>query len=537
MTHLRFVSAAAIAALVFACLAGCGGGGKGVNPPAATGLGRITGMAEGAPSGGVTVRVDGTNLSAQTDQNGRFEIEGVPSGIHTLTATVENGSQGCAVVVEVEGGKETNVGELVLREAGQISGLVTSTATSEAVSDAAVTVVESVVTIADEMPHPVRTTQTNEYGSYTVSGLPVGEYVVTVDKEGFRSASFAVTVYAASTTPGDVALYPVATGETGAVKGTVYLSTDDGRVDPLVGVMVILTSADNPEPPPPLPPLYEQQPGGRFGYVGDEYWAYSGPDGTYSIEGVPPGRYVATAVRPGMQIDQQEVTIVAGQTTQADFTLVLVVPRFKEITGTVTNAVTAEPIAGAEVFAAMDYPPPVPLSGGTQPGRPRGSIIMPDPGECQMYAVTDEKGFYRLLVPDSVTVISAYALGFEPAMEMVGDRSVIDFKLQPAVVGEVALSGTVTTASSEGGLVPVEGADVYATPYSDIPGIGVPAVVFPATTNEAGHYEMKLAAGSYEVRAYKDVFTSEAVVLHLQGDATQDFVLQEQTLPAARKAR
>jgi len=432
--HLRFVTIT-LAGLV--CLIGCGGGGK--QQPQIQ-QGRITGVVSDASSGaaaGVTVSVDGMSYSVRTNANGEFAIEGVPPGVHTVTAIGSGGTQGCAVVVEVEEGNETNAGELVLREAGQISGLVTSAATSEALPDATVTIVEAVVTTEDEMPHPVRIARTNEYGSYTVSGLPVGDYVVTVDKEGYRSASFYTSVLAATTTPGDVCLQPAASGPTGALKGTVYVQEDDGRISPLPGAMVILTDLGEEEPKP-LPPVSDGPSAGRSEPVGDEYWAYSGFDGSYSIEGVPPGRYQATAVRPGMGFEQREVAIEAGSTTQADFTLVLVLPVYREITGTVTNALTGEPIAGAEVFAAADFPP-VLLSGEARPGRPRGSIIIPDPDKCSMYAVTNDKGAYRLLVPDSVTIIHVYALGFEPAEEVVDERSVIDFKLKPEGGGDYQL--------------------------------------------------------------------------------------------------
>jgi TonB-linked SusC/RagA family outer membrane protein len=55
-------------------------------PPQASVVGQVTDSASGAPLGGVQVRVEGTRLSAISAESGRYRIEGVPVGPHTMVA-------------------------------------------------------------------------------------------------------------------------------------------------------------------------------------------------------------------------------------------------------------------------------------------------------------------------------------------------------------------------------------------------------------------------------------------------------------------
>src|SRR5207244_7688796 len=68
--------------------------------------------------------------------------------------------------------------------------------------------------------------------------------------------------------------------------------------------------------------------------------------GAYTISGLAPGTYTATATASGYASQSASVTLAAGSTTTQNFALA---PNPGTITGTVTDAGTAAPIAGATV--------------------------------------------------------------------------------------------------------------------------------------------------------------------------------------------
>lgn len=58
-----------------------------------------------------------------------------------------------------------------------------------------------------------------------------------------------------------------------------------------------------------------------FYRVENPYYAFSGPDGTFEIAQVPPGKYMLTAWHPILGESSQEVTVEAKGTTSANFEL------------------------------------------------------------------------------------------------------------------------------------------------------------------------------------------------------------------------
>ena len=441
MGKARYICAVILIASLAILIAGCGGSD---DSSLAEGLGTVKGTVQEFPTGQavrsagdqITVSIDGTDLSTLASTDGSFVLENVPPGVHTLVA--QTSGRASALVVSVEPGQETNVGEIVLQDAGQISGLVTSAATHDPIPDALVTVTELVYTITqDQMPHPVRVCSTNELGSYTISGLPAGEYLVTISKDGYESTSLDRTVSAGSTTTGDVALQPVASGELGSVEGTAYTQTDGGELAPVAGVIVRLVSTDVIlMDVPPLPVTATGEGGGTVTIYPDpwpipyprDYYAYTGEDGKYRIDGVLPGEYTAVAMRPGFEMDSHPVTIVANAVATVDFTLVLFVQKLGTIEGTVTSSETHQPIAGAEVYASWG---PMPMGAESN-----GAVVMPIDDGTIMYCITDDQGHYKLVVPAEVTAVDAWAEGFEfqevPVTVIVDSTVTADIELVPA---------------------------------------------------------------------------------------------------------
>lgn len=570
MSRAHSLRALVVAACLIVLLAGCGGGG-GKGPSLSGGFGKIIGTVTDsastettrAPSSPITVEVDGTDISAQAGSDGRFALNRVPVGMHTLIARTEG--RACALVVDVESDQETDIGEIELSDAGQISGLVTSAQTHKPISGALVTVAELVFTAEDEMPHPVRVCHTSASGSYTVSALPVGDYLVTISKAGYQECSLELAVEAGATTPGDAALAPDVAAETGALSGTVYLRMDSGDPTPLAGVLVRVTPKDEPVeiqplpddaidedgdvvdlypddsdvPPPPPPPLKsgDSTMPVRFS---DEYYAFSDENGQYSIDGIPAGEYTAMAVRPGLQPDRQPVTITANAVATQDFILTLITPKFGVIEGTVTDAATKSPVVGASVRAIIG---PSPLPADRSPGQRgeagEGGVISPDPGHCVMFAITDENGHYSLKVPAVARGVVVRAEGYQPKRVEItlvpGQTLVVDVELTPAgAVEKFTLSGKVTIQRTpDGPIVPAAEARVTATPSVTIMGSAAiyPPIRFTATTDADGNYALELPQASYSVVASKGELRSDEVDLDISEDTVRDFLIRPEEVP------
>ncbi|MCC6445147.1 MAG: carboxypeptidase regulatory-like domain-containing protein [Armatimonadetes bacterium] len=540
-----------ILAAAMLSLVGCGGGGSDSSGPAG-GAGRIVGtahetsLADSSRAAGdlISLNVQGTSLKTVAAANGQFALENVPAGLHTLVARTAR--RALALVVRVQAGQDTSVGEIVLQEAGQISGLVTAAGTREPIAGAMITVTQIVPENPDDqMPCPVYLEYTNPQGSYTVSGLPVGDYLVHISADGYSTESLKISVAAGVTTPGDAQLSPAAPVEKGSLTGKVFLKTDDGDIQPLEGALVRLALSDYPYLLRPMPALATDEKGdsvpmypGARPDIAPEIYTFSDKDGKYTLEGVPVGKYVAVAVRPGLEPAQQEVTIAANATATADFTLTLRKPDAGIVEGTVIGEADGKPVAGAMVSAIIYGPPPMMdgkrgASGSGQGSSPGGMMIAP--GEYELFAVTDEAGRYRLLLPPAVTAIGVYAEGFEPQELPVtvttGGSTTVDVRLKALSNEEVPLSGAVYTANEQGVKSPVQDATVYAGYYSTDPDIALPAVVFKAKSDAEGKYRLPLRPGVYFAYAVKDDLRSDIVYLKVYQATSQDFLLQPGELP------
>ena len=113
------VAAAALAAAPAAALA-----------QAATGVvtGRVTDAAGGAPVAGASVRVPGTTVGAQTGDDGRFTLRGVPAGAATLQVS-RIGYTARTISVSVAAGQTAPAGDVALAQTSRALTEVVVTAT------------------------------------------------------------------------------------------------------------------------------------------------------------------------------------------------------------------------------------------------------------------------------------------------------------------------------------------------------------------------------------------------------------------------
>lgn len=529
---------------------GCGGGSGGSG-----GEGRVAGQVLQNSNGGggraatpIIVGVDDTNLTTTAAADGTFTINHVPPGLHTIVAKTTGGA--VAVAAMVQSGVETNVGDVALQDAGQVSGLVTNSSNHAPVPNALITATGLALTnTATMMPQPVRIARTDQNGSYTLGDLPVGPYLVAVNAQGFQSASLMVTVTAGTTTSGDVSLASAPPVPHGSMSGTAFLVAADGSKQPLDGVLVRLAPVNDPLPMRPMPAVATDSTGAHISfYPGiwggggiQELYTFTDSTGAYKLDNVPAGNYTAVAVRPGLDPDSKPVTITANANSPVDFQLKTHTLATGTVQGTVTNAANSQPIAGAHVSLVF-RPGPIAISldgsgqgGWANAGLPAPGFIVPD--GLQLSVDTDAQGHYQLTAPVGQIALSVYADGFSPSVAQVvvpaGGSVTADVALS-ADANKVTLSGTVYSVDASGKRTAAAGATVLAgwiwsgPPPPPMVAFGfLPPQVSTATTDAQGQYKLALRPGNYTVSAMSQAGQSPPVQLNLTQDATQDFTLSQ----------
>ena len=338
---------------------------------------------------------------------------------------------------------------------------------------------------------------TDENGAYVIEELEAGDYTVRCGAAGYLMATFSVVVVEGQTTVQDIALEPLAFG---SVDGLV---TDAATGLPIAGARVVLH------------PIYEAGPGGEGHWLS----AVTDENGMYFIENVLAGDYEATAMAFGyLRNVPLPLTVIEGETTTVD--LALDPLAFGSVEGTVTDAVTSDPIDGAFVWLVQSW-----VGDGS--------------GETDWrwhHTITDENGFYRF---DDVEVasyrLSVSAHGYVRLTEEIevleGQTTIVDVALDPLVFGSV--EGTVTGAEKG---EPVDRALVVILPPW-MEGIGEHGGWWMARTDEDGFYRFdEVPAGEYRMMVFARRFMrAEAEIEVLEDQTTTvDFVLEPYGHPGRR---
>jgi hypothetical protein len=223
-------------------------------------------------------------------------------------------------------------------------------------------------------------------------------------------------------------------------------------------------------------------------------YSMSLPSGTYDFDFVPkPGSGFTSA--------SQDDVEVSGATT-VNQTL----SQGNQISGTVTNAGTSDPVPNVEVHAF---------------NKSTGAFG---------FAITGANGTYSLRVPSGTYEVDAFppgGSGLAPALPVSVDVSsgnaTQDFELDPGVT----ISGTVTEASGESRAAgdPIRGVAVDAFEFSTGNfGFGI--------SNEAGEYSIQVAQGNYNLHAFpppnSEYLPSSGIQVNASsGSATQNINLKK----------
>lgn len=382
-------------------------------------------------------------------------------------------------------------------QTGAIEGVV-SDAVSSAPIEGAIVMVRGSFEGGQHPGHGGHMVFTDENGAYIVDELEAGEYSVRCGALGYLLTTLSVVVVEGQTTIQDIALEPLAFG---SVDGLV---TDASSGLPIAGARVTLR------------PVHDAAGGG------DGHWlsAETDSNGMYSIENVLVGEYEIQARVFGYLPNEPEVlSVVQGQTTTVDIALDGLA--FGSIEGTVTDAVTGDPIDGAHVLLVRVW-------------AGEGSGDQNDWGWHR--TMTDENGFYRLddveVAAYRVIVSAPGYVIFEVEIEVLdGQVSVANVALDPLVFGSV--EGSVSDAVTGD---PVGGALVMILP-SWMQGTDGHGGWWMARTDENGFYRFdEIATGEYRLRAFAHGFNPAGADVEIfEGQtATVDFALEPHNRPGMR---
>ncbi|TME80751.1 MAG: hypothetical protein E6I43_13045, partial [Chloroflexi bacterium] len=333
-------------------------------------------------------------------------------------------------------------GNIPCQGSGTLAGTVTDSGSGAAIAGA--TVSYSGMGPAGSV---TGNTTTDGAGRYSIPGIAVTSYSLTAQASGYQSQAATATVGGGSTTTKNFAL----TGQATQLSGTV---TDASTSRPIAGATVSAGTGS----------------------------AITDANGAYTIAGLAPGTYTATATASGYASQSTSVTLTTGSTTTQNFALA---PNPGTITGTVTDAGTGAPIAGATVS----------YSGGS--------------------TSTDGSGAYTLAnVAEGSYSVTASATGYASQSRTVtvgpGATATQNFALTRP---NGAITGTVTSAATGS---PISGATVSYSGGS-------------TTTNGSGQYTLSnVATGTYNVTASATGYSSasQSVTVGSGQTATANFALR-----------
>jgi protocatechuate 3,4-dioxygenase beta subunit len=458
-------------------------------------------------------------VNGQTDNNGDWSIR-VPAGSYIVRAEASGylpmyydqettPDQATRITTDPSQTTYDNI-DFTLNRGGSVSGIVRDAATGLAIAGASI-IVES-ATNTRPPSSAARHTQSGHDGSYTVGGLPDGEYVVMAhardyrvqyyDGQRDRSNASVISIQQASQESGiDFSLEIQQPDPVFSISGTVR----DANGNPIADAAITAQVANGMNRP--LPHARSDHNGEYRIIVSAGSWLVHA-----TAQGFIPRYYdnvrtidLATAV-----VVDANVPSRAG----VDFTL----GTGGAIEGYVHDAATMQPIHGANVSILGSRNSSTPSASGSAVTDANGYYRIGGLAEGN-YTVMARADVYRLQYYDNVSDLS---LATAVAVTESQTTTDIDFMLQRMT----SIRGTVTDRASND---PIRGAHII------LDGSNTRVV---AVTNAHGEYHLNVPPGSYHVKAeafgysalwyddVNDLQSATPVVVTATGDATGiDFAL------------
>lgn len=511
-----------------------------------TGAGWITGMVTSATDGTpisdaqvtatdqVTANPTGEQAHpirmAITERDGTYVLRGLPAGSYAVTIA-RRGYAAVSLSLTVTAG-QTTTGDTTLKPVVSMPGGMAGTVTTTTSTGQTIPLPGALVRLVPpatqnlENPLPMNFTRsgqrilqpideyytfTDENGAYQLDGVPAGQYIAVAVRPGFNPARQPVTIGDAAIQV-NFSLQPHVV-QVGAIIGTV---TDKTTGKPITGAFV--QAMVGPQPGTVSTASTSSCVTGVIGPEGSDFHlgAITDQNGHYQLK-VPIFVTAIAAGAEGYLPQFLPVTVQEGVTVTVDIALQQRAATAGTVQGAVIDATTGNPISGATVIAIS------PLMSGQRVMMP---IMPPD-----FSTITDANGHYQLTVPSYISGIYFIASGYlpqnQPVTVIVGGTVEVNAKLSPAN-SQYTLSGRVSTMQADGSIVPAAGATVVAMPGGSVEPAStpVPPVVYTATTDAQGYYSLSLPSGSFNVHARKETLISQPIIITMNGNVVQDFILR-----------
>jgi protocatechuate 3,4-dioxygenase beta subunit len=406
----------------------------------------------------------------------------------------------CLLIFSLSSFAATDI-DFTLEQGGAISGQVT-----EAGAPPGFGLSNFLVYALDATTGDLAGSATTDFlGNYRIDGLPAGNHIVYVNS-GFglsllsggqlkrfagayfpgtydRTMAGQVTVTAGATQTANVSL-----GGGGSVTGTVTRDDNDAPID---AVPVYLTSHMTSET--------------DFLSQVTLFFGVTGSNGAFTIEGVPPGDYVARTGQVSSLANEfygdtyqrnlaTKVTVTDGMATaNIDFDLA----EGGSISGTVTRQSDGQPMNGVDVFAQAVNPEASLLIAGADATDSNGDYLLQGlpPGSFYVgvnFAFSSMQQYASEYYPGAYRLADALAQNMTSGLS----KSNIDFSVE--------MGGTISGVVRRGdNLQPMEGVTVAVAPASDLIADDIVGALshFPHT-DENGQYAIEgLPPGPYYVGA------------------------------------
>lgn len=492
---------------------------------AAAGTARLAGRVIAADTGRplkrarVSIQLTEGRLTkaAVTDENGRFTVPSLPAGKYSVSATKtgyvtmaagQRRALRAGIPIELRDGQTITSIDLRLPRGGVITGRIRDEE-DEPLARATVRVMRFQYLRGERRLVTAGSDQTDDRGEYRVFGLPPGEYVVTAVVGAFERSvrtSAGDALPPESDEPLNYAptYYPGVTAVTEAGRVAVGAGQEQTGIDfslvlvPTARVRGVVAAPGAGAAVRARVMLLPDEAGGALRAPG--YRAGTDADMTFTIETVPPGRYVAVANAGGGRdaaplFARQSVT-VSGTDIEG---LVLTLTAGATLSGVVRFEGVGAPVESTQTVSvgllAFDQ-----SMAGTENAR-----VNPD-GTFRLGNIPPGRHALRVRTPKGWTVKAATLDGRD-----VGDE-VFDLKGAQTIAGvEIVLSGR---AAQIAGVVKADGdatgTTVIVFPADSARWVPQSRSILTAQVDRDGRYTVDgLSAGEYLIAAIEDVEQGE----------------------------
>lgn len=368
--------------------------------------------------------------SVITDANGNYLISGLAPGNYTVSAWISLYQLGLASATVLA--NTTTTANIALQSnPGTIAGIITDDQ-GMLLSGAIIDVSANGVSIASAL--------SSSSGAYQISGLPPGNYVVTVTGAGYQTFTIGVNVQSGQTSTQNIILNP----NPGQIQGTIFdsvsgLPIPNAIVQLLqnnVTITTVLTDS-----------------------LGD-----------FLLQNLAPGAYMIRISATGYETTNLSVIVISNQTTEIDEDLSA---NPGSLQGIVTNA-SAQPLANINVQIYLNF------------------LLVAQ-------TLTDSSGFYNVpgLAAGNYTVIAGgqgFALRTTNAAVLNNQTTVLNIELDTS---QGTVSGVITEAVTGNRIVGAtvnifSGNTLIAVALTDVNG------QYSFSNIPVGNYLLRVSATNYQ---------------------------------------